>query len=378
MFEILLPRIDAGMTEGTVVEWLRKEGDSVQKGEAIAKIEGEKIIFEVETSKSGVLGKILTKVGTIVPVGNPIAIVYEQGETTSESKDVSGKFTGPKILATPAAKRLAKERGIDLANIKGSGPEGMILEKDLPSEAGKNTLENGKGGVFSKLEISKSIPLAGIRKTIAERLTSSYQTAPHVAITMEVDISKALNARKEISETRGIKIPVTALLVCASARALKEKAIINSTFENNEIKLIKDINIGVAIALEEGLLVPVIHHADKKNVFDVSDIITRLIEKARTRSLSIDELQNGTFTISNLGAHGVDIFTPIINPPQAAILGVGRISERLLVRGNTIAIVPMVTLTLVFDHRIIDGVAAAEFLRRIRDVLESAQTIFQD
>ena len=377
MFEVLLPRLDAGMTEGTIVEWLKKEGETIEKGEPLARIEGEKVIFEVEASARGILGKILATKGMAVPVGTAIAVIFEEGEKVIQEEKIPERLKEGRVLASPAAKRVAKERGINLAEVKGSGPEGMILEKDLQLETDRNTADFEKPKICQALEVNKTIPIVGMRRTIAERLTHSYQTAPHVAITMEVDMTKALSAQKEFSQAKGIKIPTTALLTAVVAKALKDQPIMNSTIESNEIRLIKDINVGIAIALEEGLIVPVVHHADQRDLLEIARAATELIQKAKTRSLSVKDLAGCTFTISNLGAFGVDVFTPIINPPQAAILGVGRIAEKLIAKTNLFQIVPTMTLTLVFDHRITDGAKAAQFLQEIKELLEKAYPMSQ-
>lgn len=365
-----MPRLDAGMKEGTIVEWLKMEGDTVEKGDPLAKVEGEKVVFDVEAQARGVLGKIFATKGTTVRVGEPMAIITEEGEEVPGEEKVPERIRDERVLATPAAKRIAKERGIDLVKIRGSGPEGMILEKDLQVEIGAKGLDLQKPEPTIALEVSEVIQVVGMRKVIAERLTHSYRTAPHVAITMEVDMTRALNMQRELLEDKGIKIPMTALLANVTAKALRDNPMINSVFEDNQIRVIKDINIGIAIALEDGLIVPVLSNADKKSLSESALAVARLIDKAKTRSLSLEELNCGTFTITNLGSFGVDVFTPIINPPQAAILGVGRIAEKPVAMNGKCQIAPMMTLTLVFNHRIVDGAKAAQFLARTKELLE--------
>jgi len=369
-----MPRIDAGMKEGVVIEWLKKEGEPIQKGEPLAKVEGEKVVFDVEAPASGILKKILVPTGVAIPVGQPIAIIIEGGEEITEEIITAKEIeVAPEkhVKATPAARRIAKERNIDLTKIEGSSPERLITEKDVLQALSEEKLE-----ASSSLEIVETVPLVGMRKTIADRMAYSYRTVPHVAITMEVDMSEALKFRKTVEEMEGKDIPLTSLLTVVTARALKRYPIMNSVLEEDQIKLIKNINMGIAVALEDGLVVPVVHDADKKRLTEIARIIKELIKKARKRELTAEELRNGTFTITNLGGFGVDIFTPIINPPQTAILGMGKIAERTKVVDKQIQIAPIMTLTLVFDHRVVDGAQAAKFLKEIRDLLENPYKIF--
>jgi len=366
MHKVLMPRMDAGMKEGTILEWLKKEGDLVQKGDPLAKVEGEKLVFDVEAPVSGVLIKILATEGTTISVGQPIAIIAEEGGKTPEEIEVLEEFPLEKrIRASPTARRIAREHGLDLTKIKGSGPEGMIVEKDVLRAISAEKLET-----TPSFEIMEVMPLTGMRKTIADRMVYSYRTAPHVAITMEVDMTEALKLLETIEKIKCIDIPLTALLTIVTALALKHHRIMNSVMEGDQIKIVKNVNVGIAVALEDGLIVPVVHNADKKDLIEIASMVRELIEKARKRELSIEELRGGTFTITNLGGFGVDIFTPIINPPQTAILGVGKIMERAKVVDKQIQVAPIMTLTLVFDHRVVDGAKAAQFLKEIKELLE--------
>jgi pyruvate dehydrogenase E2 component (dihydrolipoamide acetyltransferase) len=370
--KVLMPRVDAGMREGTILDWLKKEGDSVRKGDPLAKVEGEKVVFDVEAPVSGVLKELLVTEGTTISVGQPIAIIAEEGEEAPKEMEVSVEAPPEKrIRASPAARRIAREHGLDLTKIKGNGPEGMIVEKDV-----LHAISAEKPEVPPSFEIVEVIPLTGMRKTIADRMVYSYRTAPHVAITMEVDMTEALKLHQTIEKIRGVDIPLTPLLTTVTALALKHHPIMNSVLERDQIKIIKNINIGVAVALEDGLIVPVVHDADKKDLIEIASLVRELIEKARKRELSIEELRGGTFTITNLGGFGVDIFTPIINPPQTAILGVGKIMERAKVVDKQIRAAPIITLTLVFDHRVVDGAKAAQFLKEIKELLEDPYKLF--
>lgn len=376
MYTISLPRLDPEMKEGTIVEWLKKEGDSIQKGEPIAKVEGDKVVFDVEAPESGVLDKLLVKEGTTVAVADNIALLRGPDEKPSMATQKPAEAKPGKLEehlnVSPAARRIAKEHSIDLTMIKGSGPDGCIVRKDVLAAIEK-TPQTGEG---APLEIEKVIPLTGIRKTIADRMTSSYRTIPHVAITMEVNVSETIKLRQIIEKMKSIKIPFTAFLTKIVAQALTHHPIINSTLEENNLTIYRNVHMGIAIALEEGLIVPVIHSANKKNIIELSSQVTDLIKKAKERTLSIEDLKGGTFTITNLGSFGVDIFTPIINPPQTAILGVGRIIEKPRFEEGIVKPVPVMTLTLVFDHRAVDGAKASKFLKEIIELLKDPYELF--
>ena len=379
MYEILMQRLDPEMKEGTILEWLKKEGDHVQKGEIVARVEGEKVIFDIEAPQSGVLAKISVKKGTSVPVGQLIAILAEPGEDVPEAIETQAeaplKKADKHLKVSPAARRTAKEHDVDLTKIKGSGPEGRIVKRDVLAVI-KGIVERAE--VVPSPELMEVIPLAGIRKTIADRMTSSYRTIPHVAITMEINMSEALRLRQTIEDIKDTKIPFTAFLTKVVANVLKHHPIHNATVDGDRIKVFKNVNIGIAVALEKGLIVPVVHNADRKNVIEITSLVNDLIKKAKERRLSMEELKGGTFTITNLGGFGVDIFTPIINPPQTAILGVGRIADKPRVANGQIKVLPVMTLTLVFDHRVIDGTKAARFLQDIKKLFEDPHKLFDE
>jgi len=374
MREIILPRLDPEMKEGTILEWIRKEGDAVKKGEPIAEVEGEKVIFEVEAPESGILARILVNEGNSVPIATPIAILAEKEEEVAKAMEVQVRAPVKEektLRASPAARKIAIEHGVDLAKIDGSGPGGRIVKLDVLKFVEEMVKEK-----VSPLEVERVIPLRGIRKTIAERMASSYRTIPHVAITMEVNMSEAVKLREKMEGMMNSKIPFTAILTEVLANALGKHPILNATLDEDQIKIFKDINVGIAVAVEDGLIVPVVHKADEKNITEITSIVKSLIQKAKERRLSVEELKGGTFTITNLGGFGVDVFTPIINPPQAAILGIGRIAEKPRFLNGKIEVLPVMTLTLNFDHRIIDGAKAAEFLREIKNLLEWPYDLF--
>ncbi|MEM2917397.1 MAG: dihydrolipoamide acetyltransferase family protein [Candidatus Bathyarchaeia archaeon] len=372
--KVIMPRLSLTMKEGTVVQWFKKEGESVEKGEPLVEVMSEKVTYDIEAPSSGVLRKILAAEGAEVPIDAAIAIITAPEEELPELEEtkkgvlavpveeiqVSREKTG-RFLASPAAKRLAKEYGVDLAQVVGTGPEGRIVERDV------------ERFIREKLrlapKVKEIIPLTGIRKTVAERVSLSFRTAPHSTITMEVDMTEASKLREKT------QFSYTEILVKAVAEALKKHPMINSTLEEDKIKVFEDINIGIAVATEKGLVVPVVRNADKKSLPEIASEIKELVEKAREGKLTKEDVSGGTFTITNLGMFGVDVFTPIISPSETAILGVGRIIEKPVVVGGEIKIKPMMTLSLSYDHRVIDGAPAAQFLKTIKETLEKPFTV---
>lgn len=371
---IIMPRLSLTMKEGTVVEWFKKEGDTVQKGEPIVEVLSEKVTYDVEAPESGILRKILAQEGTSVPIDQAVGVIAAPDETVSEM-DLAQSFapstreeqiatTKPeakvedeteRIIASPAAKRLARELSVDLSRVVGTGPEGRIVEEDVRRFSEQPTI---------KPRVREVIPLVGIRKTTAERLSFSARTAPHSTVTMEVDMSNAV----KFHEATGASY--TDILVKAVAAALDEHRLINSTLEDDQIKILEDVNVGIAVATEKGLVVPVVHSADKKSLKEIGEESRDLIDRAKQSELTKEDLTGGTFTITNLGMFGVDVFIPIINPPEAAILGVGRIVEKPMVVEREIKPKPVMQLSLAYDHRIVDGAPAAQFLQKVRAILE--------
>ncbi len=362
--KVVMPRLSLTMKEGTVGTWYKKEGDNVEKGEPLVEVFSEKATYDLEAPASGILRKILVQENDEAPVDAVLAVITAPDESFSEAeisveipKAVEG--TEKRVLASPAAKRLAREHGIDLALVKGSGPEGRIVEEDV-----RRFIEETRG-ILPK--VKEVIPLSGYRKTSAERVSASFRTAPHSTVAMEVDVSKAMVSHDKT------EVSYTAILVKAVAKSLAEYSIINSTLEGNEIKIFEDVNVGVAVATEDGLVVPVIHNADKKALEEIDVAIKELTEKARQGKLTKEDLTGGTFTITNLGMYGVEFFIPIINPPEAAILAVGRVVEKPVVVDGKIEIKPIMMLSLSYDHRIVDGAPASEFLRKAKKKLEKAE-----
>jgi len=358
--KIVMPRLSLTMKTGSVVRWYKQEGEEVRKGEPIVEVLTEKVTYDIEAPESGILRKIYAKEGDEVPVNGLLAVITKPDEPLPEIEVETEKpkvEIRKRIPASPAAKRLAREYGIDLSQIAGTGPGGRIIEADV-----RRYIEEK---LEYKPKIREVIPLTGVRKISAERVARSAREAPHCTLCMEVDMTEASKFKESL------RVSFTDIIVKAVAYALKEHRIMNSTLEGDKIKVFDEINIGVATATPQGLVVPVVKNADKKSLSELSAEIKALVNKAREGKLEHSDVSGGTFTVTNLGMYGVEAFTPIINPPEAAILGVGKIIQKPVVEENQIKIKPMMTLSLSFDHRIVDGAPAAQFLAKIKEILEN-------
>ena len=359
--KVVMPKLSLTMKEGTVGKWYKKEGEAVEKDEPIVEIISEKATYDLEAPSSGILRKILINEGVDASVNAVLAVITSPDEAFSETEILevpkAVEEIEERVLASPSAKRLARVYEIDLSLVKGSGPEGRIVEEDV-----RKFMEESHGTLPKIKEI---IPLTGFKKTSAERVSASFKTAPHSTIIMEVNVSKAGGLHEKL------QVSYTAILVEAVANALVEHAIINSTLDGNQIKIFDDVNVGLAVATEIGLVVPVIHNADRKSLKEIDTAIKELTEKARQGKLAKEELTGGTFTVTNLGMYGVEFFTPIINPPEAAILGVGKITEKPVVIEGKVEVKPTIMLSLSYDHRIVDGAPAAAFLMKVKEKIEN-------
>lgn len=368
--KVIMPKLGMAMTEGTVVKWLKPDGARVEKGERIAVVMSKKITYEVEAPASGILRHAAAE-KEVKAVGEVIGYIAEPGEVIPELEKVPAAPpvteapapSAKEILATPAAKRLAKEHGVDLSQVTGTGPGGRITEKDVMA-----FIEARKAPPPPPRPPAKVIPFIGMRQAIAERMTQSLQTMAQVTITTEIDATELVRMREQLKGE--FDLTYTDLVVKAAAIALKKHPLLNSTLIGEEIHLLDEIHIGVAVALESGLIVPVVRDADKKSLKEIAAETRRLAEGARAGTLTVDEVTGSTFTVTNLGMYGVDTFTPIINPPEVAILGVGRIVEKPACCQGQIVPRAMMYLSLTFDHRIVDGAPAAEFLRTVKELLE--------
>jgi pyruvate dehydrogenase E2 component (dihydrolipoamide acetyltransferase) len=394
MYKVAVPRLDPGMQSGKIVEWLKKEGDHVEKDAPIVRIEGEKTTFEVNSPGAGVLRKVLFKQGTDVPVGQTIALVgepneplpvYAESQQTPELAVAQQTTVVPAISraqersASPVARKMAREAGIDLSSIKGSGPGGRIVREDVQKAVEQMKTRPEAVAVSAQeartVPIAKTIKLAGKRKTTAERLSYGFHTTVPVTITMDTRMEAVLDQRKDLHSRTGEEISITAYVVKAAAKALEDHQMINSSLEGDELRVYGDINIAVAINTPDGLVAPVLPQTNKKSVSEISRSIRDLTERAVQNRLTVSDLTGGTFTVTNLGGYGVELFAPVINPPQCAILGFGRTSERPVVIEKQVQVASVTTLSLVFDHRIVDGVPAAQFLQRVKELLQDPKKL---
>ena len=420
--EIVLPQWSMGMADGTIVRWLKQEGETVMEGEPLVEVEAAKVTSEVEAEVSGVLTRILVAEGETVPVRTALCVIG----TTEEAKAnlvtrASSAAHQSEVQVTPVARRLAKDHNIELSQVKGSGPGGRIVVEDVQraieeaqptTPTSESPLEvqvipaarrlakehgihlnhvrgSGPGGRITVEDVqrvitttapptpqiqatsSKSeqfIPLTGIRGTVARRMQQSLQTSAQVTLVTEVDVSALVQLREALKQELGLTY--TDLIVKAVALALKEHPGVNAWVEEESIHMIQDINIGVAVALDEGLIVPVVRNADRKALREIVQETARLARSAREGTLTREEVTGSTFSVSNLGMYGIDAFTPIINPPEIAILGIGRISEKLVRVSRGAEWHHVLTLSLTFDHKAIDGAPAAAFLQTIGKHLE--------
>jgi len=381
---IIMPQGGQDITEGLVVRWLKKEGDPIRSGEVICEVETEKAVFEVESPSDGVLLKIIAPAGAKVPIFAVIGIVGEPGEavdadglpppqsTLGKPLDVAairrrvaarGGETGPKILASGRARKIAAERKVDLSHVSGSGPQGRITGKDVLIHVEKHRL------AVPALR-GRTVPLSRMRATIARRMLQSKQSIPHFYVTVSADMTGALQAGETLLQETGEHVSVSAMIVKASALALRELPAMNCRLQAEHVVYLDDINIGLAVTLDDGVMVPILARADRLSLLEISRRSQELAGRARQGRIS--GVEAACFTVSNLGMLGVDSFTAIINPPEAGILAVGRIQKQPVVgTGSELAIRDMLTLTLSVDHRIVDGALAAKFLGRIRHHLEN-------
>lgn len=372
--EILLPRLTDTMHQGMISYWYKKEGEFVQEGEPLFVVETDKASVEVNSSATGVLLKIFVKEGESVDVGGRVAIIGEREEdiqsllTMIKPKE-EGKREVPlraeevpsvKVKASPAAKRRAKEENVDLREVIGTGEYGLITEKDVMEYLKKGEVSE----TIRKYGPEEIIPLEGVRKVMAERMALSA-TVPQVTTVAEADVSDLADLSRETS------ITITSFVVRAVVEGLKFYPLINASLDGEKIIVKKYYNIGVSVASPRGLIVPVLHNTENKEIYQLSRELVELAKKARENRLSVEEVSGRTFTVTNSGVFGSLFFTPRINPPESAVLGMGKIMKQPVVRNEEIAIRSMMYLGLSYDHRIIDGETAVKFLQEVKKFLES-------
>jgi pyruvate dehydrogenase E2 component (dihydrolipoamide acetyltransferase) len=412
---VTMPALSPTMTEGKLSKWLVQEGDDVRSGDVIAEIETDKAVMEVEALDDGKITTILIAEGTEgVAVGTTIAEILGDGEDSALSSSAQDKTapvspaavsvaqpadeakqeqpapvtpaakvtanasppvqSGDRVFASPLARRIAQDRGIDLASLKGSGPRGRIIKADLEQVASVATTKSmtipmpaPSGDESSVTEHTQ------MRKVIADRLQQSMQDSPHFYVNMDIDIGQMLAARKALNDhaPEGVKISVNDMIIKAAATALMRVPEVNASWEGTQTRRFHHADISVAVAIEGGLITPIIRHADEKGLEAISSEVAALAKKAHDGKLAPEEYTGGSFTISNLGMFGVTSFTAVINPPQAAILAIGAGEERAVVRDGQLAVATMMTATLSSDHRVIDGATAARFMKVFKDIVEN-------
>lgn len=408
--EIRMPQLGLTMEEGTIGKWLKQVGDKVNVGEALVEITTDKLSSEIESEVEGYLLKIVAQEGEDIPVKGLVAIIGEQGEKVdvSEAKEVveeakieqavSTATETPKTVATtetgrikasPLAKKIAAELGVALNEIEGTGPGGRIVQKDVykaADEQKSNPVVKEEEAPVVQAQAISTIPACGdivkpltnMRKVIGKRMQANKQTAPHVTLTTEVNVDKTIALRSKLNaKNKDVRFSYTDILVKMSASALRSHPIMNSSITEDSFIIHDRVNIGVAVALDGGLVVPVVSDVDRKGLKAITTETKDLITRARENTLTPDQMSGATFTISNLGGFDIDGFTPVINLPEAAILGVGRIVKKPIVNEND-EIVPasMMVLSLSFDHRVVDGADAAAFLKTLKGYLEDPDNMY--
>jgi pyruvate dehydrogenase E2 component (dihydrolipoamide acetyltransferase) len=412
-YEFRFPDIGEGLTEGEIIRWLVKEGDEIKEGQPLVEVETDKALAEIPSPRTGVILKILAREKEVVKVGQVIVVFGEKGENLAappprpksvgvvgeleeapeeiptvavKAEPVRPVLVSEHTMATPAVRALAKELGVDINKVKGTGPESRVLERDVravaegkekPVEEVKKPVKVKKYDLYGYVE---RIPLRGVRRSIAKAMVKSKFTAPHVTTMDEADVTELWKIRekeKKAAEKKGIKLTILPFITKAVIAGLMEHPYLNATLDDDseEIILKKYFNIGFATDTSEGLMVPVVKNAKEKSILQLAEELTQLAEKARNRTIDLADLKGGTFTITNYGALGGIYGTPIINHPEVAILGVGKIKDMPVVRDGKIEIRKILHLALSFDHRVVDGGEAARFLNTVIARLEDPDLI---
>ena len=421
--EVQLPALSPTMTEGKIVKWLKKEGDSVSSGEAIAEVETDKSNLEVEAFDDGVLLKILVPEGETGKVGAPIAVIGQKGEKVEASAAPAKPAAAPapapaaptpaarpapkpapagpaqvvpirraeeapapsedngRLRASPLAKRMAREEGLDLAGVQGSGPSGRIVKRDVEAaigQAGQAAVAKAPATaprpapvavpMFGRRE-PDVIPISGMRKVISQRMAEVKPGVPHFYVTVDIDMEEAVKVREQ-AKAAEVKISINDLIVKASALALRRQPKVNVSLQGDRILQFHTADVGIAVAIEDGLITPVIRDADQKSLGTIAAEARELAERARRKALKPEEYSGGSITVSNLGMFGVDSFIAVINPPQASIVAVGAVAEKAVVRDGKVVARKMMSATFSGDHRIVDGALGAQYLQELKALLE--------
>lgn len=430
---VLMPKLGLTMVEGTVVKWLKPDGQAVEKGEPVVVVMSKKITYELQAPAAGAV-RILAQPKELRPVGAPIGAILGPGEPMPDLPPGSTAAGAPaaveepvpprtpaaqeparEVRASPAAKRLARELEVELAQVQGTGDGGRITEADvqrthdrraeqaqiqatplarrMAAEEGLDLAQiqgTGPGGRITEEDVLRalegqqgpgallpgSLPFSGMRQAIAEGMMSSLHSMAQLTLTARADVTELADLREVLSQRFKERISYTDLAVKAAARALRDHPLLNSTLAGDQIVLHDSIHIGVAVALEQGLIVPVVRDADQKTILEIHRAVQELAEHARQGTLTVDEVGGGTFTVTNLGMYGVETFTPIINPPEVAILGLGSVSQELALRNGLVVARSRLALSLTIDHRVVDGAPGAAFLQALVQMLEHPALIF--
>ncbi len=389
---VRMPRLGANMEEGTVLRWRKSVGDSVAKGEPLLEVETDKVNAEVEAPRAGVLLSIEVAEGVTVPVGAPIATIGEAGEvaatppaaapagtpappapapvpaSTGSAAASAAPAERERLRVSPAARKLAAELGVDLAGGGGTGPLGRIVRADILRAHEHPPAPPSPAATLVRGSASR------IRYVTAQRMLASLQGSAQLTLTMTADVTRADEVRRELTAALGESGPpvtMTAVVMKAVAQALAETPVMRQAWDDTGLHPVEGIHVGMAVAIDEGLVVPVMRDVDRQSLIAVSRWIRDVAQRARQGKLALDELQGGTFSVTNLGASGVEYFTPILNPPEPGILGLGRAERRPVVVGDEIAIRLVLPMSLTWDHRVVDGAPAAVFCSRIKELLES-------
>jgi pyruvate dehydrogenase E2 component (dihydrolipoamide acetyltransferase) len=400
--DVKLPRLGQGMESGTIVKWLKAEGEPVQKGEPLYELDTDKVTQEVEAEASGVLLRIAVREGE-VEVGRTIGVIGEEGESVAaapsgdapapsaekkqeekpaaqepkpdaEPEQASAATTNGRVKASPLARRIARERGLELSTISGTGPDGRIVAEDVeraqttPGTAPGNRLLQG-AGLAPSGEV-ESRPLSNVRKTIARRLTQAW-TVPAFQLTVSADMTRANGlVQKQRELNPDVRITITDVLTKLSAQALMRHRDMNVQFADDALLVFPSADVGIAVAAPQGLVVPVVHSAERLTIAQIAEVRADLVGRARDAKLRAEDLEGGTFTISNLGMYDIDQFIAVLNPPQASILAVGSTRDQVVPRDGDLLVLPLMTMTLTCDHRAVDGATGAEFLKTLKAFLE--------
>jgi pyruvate dehydrogenase E2 component (dihydrolipoamide acetyltransferase) len=432
--QVVMPKLSPTMEEGQVARWLKKEGDKVSMGEPIAEIDTDKATMEMQALSAGVLRKVLVQEGESAPLGQPIAIIGEpdedistllksepasapakeetepptklpeseaapaveqkeaapQTETPREVQTDGKRPAGGRMLVSPIAARMAAESGVDLKSVKGSGPSGRIIKRDI-EEAMKATKAASSGapqlrpmampkaqpGATYGPSAYRDEPMSEMRRTIARRLVTSLGPVPHFFLTTEIEMDRAADMRQQINTLYpDAKVSINDVIIKVAAVALIQHPQVNASFQDKTVRHYEHADIGVAVATDNGLITPIVRAADVKSLLDIATEVRELAGRARTRKLKPEEYMGATFSISNLGMFGIDEFTAVINPPEAAILAVGAMKPKPVVHDDEIEIHQMMRVTMSCDHRVVDGAVGAQFLQTFKQILENPLYLF--